>query len=63
MNSTDDVFHIDNMESTTGLLNQKITWFAETPIVLELNDGVVKQVLLRENLKRMQLENNPVLLW
>ncbi|MDR1382493.1 MAG: hypothetical protein LBJ67_01400 [Planctomycetaceae bacterium] len=51
------------MESTTGLLNQKITWFAETPIVLELNDGVVKQVLLRENLKRMQLENNPVLLW
>jgi thiol-disulfide isomerase/thioredoxin len=65
MNSTDDVFHIDNMESTTGLLSQKITWFAETPIVLELNDGVVKQVLLREDLRRMQLENKqqPVLLF
>jgi hypothetical protein len=47
----------------SGLL-QKLTWFAETPIVLELNDGVVKQVLLREDLKRMQLENKqqPVLL-
>jgi thiol-disulfide isomerase/thioredoxin len=54
MNPTKDKFHINNVDFITGLLNQKMTWFAETPVVLELDNGVVKQVLFREDFKRMQ---------
>jgi hypothetical protein len=48
----------ENMDFITGFLNQEISWFAETPIVMELENGIVKQVLLREDLKQMRLENS-----
>ncbi len=44
----------ENVKLLNGLMNQEITWFVETPVVLELNDGFVKQILLREDLKRMR---------
>jgi hypothetical protein len=64
MNSKKDEFRIDNVDFITGLLSPKFAWFAETPIVLELNNGVVQQVLLRDDLTGMQSENRrqPVLL-
>lgn len=63
MNPQNDSLNFDNVDFITGLLNQKITWFAETPIVLELDNGIVKQILLRNDLKKMLSENRqqPVL--
>lgn len=56
MNASEDIgsSEFDNMKPLTGLLNPEITWFVETPIVLELDNSVVKQVLLRDDLKRMR---------
>ena len=54
MNSHEDALALESMNPLTGLMNQEISWFAETPVVLELEDGFVKQVLLREDLKRMR---------
>jgi hypothetical protein len=46
----------EELDFITGFLNQEMSWFAETPIVMELENGIVKQVLLRDDLKQMRLE-------
>jgi len=54
MNDYEDSLDFGNIKPLTGLLNQDISWFAETPVVVELDSGVVKQVFLRDELKRMR---------
>jgi hypothetical protein len=48
----------EKVDFITGFLNREMSWFAETPIVMELENGIVKQVLIRDDLKQMQLENS-----
>lgn len=56
MNVKGNNLDFEEVDFITGFLNQEMSWFAETPIVMELENGIVKQVLLRDDLKQMRLE-------
>ncbi|MDR2345147.1 MAG: hypothetical protein LBE18_03695 [Planctomycetaceae bacterium] len=56
MNIKGNNLDFEEVDFINGFLNQEMSWFAETPIVMELENGIVKQVLLRDDLKQMRLE-------
>jgi uncharacterized membrane protein YphA (DoxX/SURF4 family) len=53
MNDDGVGFGFNGSDFLSGSLSREITWFAETPIALELQNGIVKKVILRDELKQM----------
>jgi hypothetical protein len=58
MNAKENNPDFEHVDFISGFLNREISWFAETPIVMELENGIVKQVLLRDDLKQMRLKDS-----
>jgi uncharacterized membrane protein YphA (DoxX/SURF4 family) len=53
MNDDDVNPEFRNFDFVSGFLNREIVWFAETPIILELENGTVKHVWFRRDLKQI----------